>query len=330
MTLLSNDWAALRRPFPFAVASVAFSLAAAAQGDGARTYWKSLSGGSAINFWAIEGGGNTNPLDKARVVDPTADFDANLSLLGYHRSMSLFGRSAVASLLLPVGNLEAEIAGVPVAQQTSTSGYGDPTIQLDCNIYGAPAMTDLPSLMRYEPDFTLDALVTLAIPIGEYDQDSALNLGQNRWYGRIGAPMMWTLGPWVPGQRTTVELLPAVWLFGDNNDYQGGQTLSTDPIFGLEAHLTRDFTETMWGSIDSVWFSGGKSEIGGVTGSSIDNLGVGVTFGFQVNDNLAINVSYCTTVDDNDPGDVRGDEFRLMFTYGWHPLIQGMQRLSGH
>jgi hypothetical protein len=329
MTLLPTHWAALRGPFPFASAFVALSLVAAAQGDGARTYWKSLAGASAINFWAIEGSGNTSPLDKAQVVNPTADFDANLSLLGYHRTLAFFGRSAVASMILPVGNLEAEVAGVPVAQQTSTSGYGDPTLQFDCNLYGAPAMTDLPSVMRYEPDFTLDILATLAIPVGEYDEDSTLNLGLNRWYGRIGAPMMWTIGPWVPGQRTTFEVLPALWLFGDNDEYQGVQNLSTDPIFGLEAHLTRDFTETMWGSIDSTWFSGGESEVGGVTGSSIDNLGVGVTFGFQVNDNLAINVSYFTTIDDNDAGDVRGDEFRLMFTYGWHSLIQGMKRLSG-
>jgi len=37
-----------------------------------------------------------------------------------------------------------------------------------------------------------------------------------------------------------------VWLFGTNDDYVG-QTLKTDPMFQLDAHLTRDFTETFWG-----------------------------------------------------------------------------------
>ena len=60
----------------------------------------------------------------------------------------------------------------------------------------------------------------------------------------------------------------------------------------------------------------------------MDNLGVGLTFGFQVTDNLSINTSYFTTVDDGGPGDLQGDEFRLMFTYGWHPLLEGMKRLS--
>jgi len=319
----------LGRVGALAVLLVALPTVARAQGDGPRAYWKSLAGGSGITFWNIDASGNSNPFDEAHVVDPSADFDANVALLGYHRSLPLFGRSATASLLLPVGNLEGTVSGVPVSQSESASGYGDPMLQLDVNLVGAPAMTDLALLLRYEPTFTLDILASLALPVGEYDEDAELNLGQNRWYGRIGAPMMWTFGPWVPGQRTTFEVLPALWWFGDNDEYQGGQTLETDPIFGLEGHLTRDLTETLWGSIDAAWFSGGESAIDGVSGEEVDNLGVGVTMGFQITDNLSINTSYFTTIDDSGSGDLQGDEFRLMFTYGWHPLLQGMKRLSG-
>jgi len=311
------------------VALVALPAVAEAQGDGPRAYWKSLAGGAGLTFWGIDASGNTNPFDDAQVVDPAADFDANVALLGYHRSLALFDRSATASLLLHVGNLEGEVSGVPISQEESASGYGDPMLQLNLNLIGAPAMTDLAPLARYEPTFTLDILASLALPVGEYDDDSALNLGQNRWYGRIGTPMMWTIGPWVPGKRTTVELLPALWLFGDNDDYQGSQSLETDPMLGVEAHLTRDMTETAWVSLDSVWFGGGESEVDGVNGEAVDNVGVGVTFGFQVNDNLLISTSYFSTIDDSDAGDLRGDEFRLMFTYTWHPLIEGMKRLSG-
>lgn len=126
----------------------------------------------------------------------------------------------------------------------------------------------------------------------------------------------------------TLEVLPQVWLFDDNDNF-GGRNLETDPIFGLEAHVTRDFTETFWGSLDVAGFTGGKSSIQGTAGSSIDNLGVGLTLGFQVSDNLQISTSYFATVDDSDPGDLRGDEFRIMFTFGWHPLIEGMRRLAG-
>jgi hypothetical protein len=329
MRTLAIDRTGAWRLCALALTLVALPTAARAQGDGPRAYWKSLAGGSAVTFWAIDAGGNANPFDHAHVVDPSADFEANMALLGVHRSLPLFGRSATASLLLPVGNLEGTVSGVPISQAESASGYGDPMLQLDVNLVGAPAMTDLASLLRYEPKFTLDILVSLALPLGEYDEDATLNLGLNRWYGRIGAPTMWTFGPWVPGQRTTFEVLPALWWFGDNDEYQGGQTLETDAIFGIEAHLTRDLTETLWGSIDTAWFNGGDSEVDGVGGLAVDNLGVGVTLGFQVTDNLSINTSYFTTIDDSGPEDLRGDEFRLMLTYGWHPLLEGMKRLSG-
>jgi hypothetical protein len=292
-------------------------------------YWKTLADSSAVTFWKINASGNTNPFDGAHVVKPTASFEADLALLGYHRTLDLFGQSASASILFPVGNLEGETAGTPLSQEESASGYGDPTLQLDYNLIGAPAMKDLPSLLRYEPTFTLDLLASVALPVGEYDSDELLNLGQNRWYGRIGAPAMLTLGPWVPGQRTTLELLPAIWWFGDNDDYQGGMTLETDPIFSIEGHLTRDFTESAWGSLDAAWFQGGKSEVDGLQGEAVDNVGVGLTFGFQVTDNLSISMSYFSTIDDGAAGDLRGDEFRLMFTYGWHHLLEGMRRLSG-
>jgi hypothetical protein len=309
-------------------AIVAVSASAPAQGDGPRMYWKTLTGSSAVTFWNINASGNTNPFDGANVVAPSSSFEANMALLGYHRTLALFERSAVVSLLLPVGNLEGEATSTLLTEESSASGYGDPTLQLNVNLVGAPAVTDLPALLRYEPRFTADLLATVAVPIGEYDADEALNLGQNRWYGRLGAPLMLAIGPWVPGQRTTLELLPAIWMYGDNTDYQGGMTLETDPMFAIEGHLTRDFTESAWGSFDVAWFQGGKSEIGGMQGEAVDNLGVGVTFGFHVNDNLAINLSYFTTIDDNGAGDLRGDEFRLMFTYGWHPLLEGMRRLS--
>jgi hypothetical protein len=311
------------------VAILGVPAAAAAQGDGPRLYWKTLAGSSAVTFWGINASGNTNPLDPAQVVEPTASFSADMAMLGYHRTLDLFDRSATASVLMPVGNLQGEVAGTSFSQQASASGFGDLTLQLNTNIVGAPAINDLPSLLRYEPTFTLDLLTSLALPVGEYDSDEALNIGQNRWYGRIGAPMMLTFGPWVPGERTTLEVLPAVWLFDDNDDYQGGKTLSTDPIFAIEGHLTRDFTESAWGSLDVAWFSGGESQVAGVSGESIDNLGVGLTFGFQVNDNLSITMSYFSTIDDGDAGDVRGDEFRLMFSYGWNDLLEGMRRLSG-
>ena len=93
--------------------------------------------------------------------------------------------------------------------------------EFDVNLIGPPAQKNLVDALRYEPGFSLDVIADLAVPVGEYDNSRSLNLGQNRWYGRVGAPIVWQLGPWVPGRRTTLELLPAVWFFGTNDDFVG-------------------------------------------------------------------------------------------------------------
>jgi hypothetical protein len=131
----------------------------------------------------------------------------------------------------------------------------------------------------------------------------------------------------VPGQRTTLEFLPAVWLFGTNSDYVG-QTLETDPMFQLDAHLTRDFTEHVWGALDASWYSGGQSTINGVAGEKLNNLGVGLTFGYTINDNLNLTFGYKSTVNDSAPTDLQLDNFMVTLVYGWHPLIEGSRRLK--
>jgi len=168
---------------------------------------------------------------------------------------------------------------------------------------------------------------TWAFPIGDYDSDKPLNIGQNRWYGRFGMPIVWQLGPWVPGRRTTLELLPAVWFFGDNTDYVG-QTLKTDPMFQLDAHVTRDVTERFWASLDGIWYNGGKATINGVSGEKLNNLGFGLTLGYQINDNLNLTFGYKSTVNDHGTGDLRMDNFMVSLVYGWHQLLEGSRRLK--
>lgn len=181
---------------------------------------------------------------------------------------------------------------------------------------------------RPEPGFSLDALADLAIPVGEYDSAKPLNIGQNRWYGRIGLPIVWQLRAWVPGRRTTLELLPSMWLFGDNTDF-GGQTMATDPLFQVDAHLTRDFTEHLWGSVDGAWYKGGKATVGGVEGEELDHYGFGLTLGNQLNDNLGLTFSYKSTASDEASDDLHMDVFMISHVSGWHPLIEGSKRLKG-
>jgi hypothetical protein len=294
----------------------------------ARFYWKTLSNANAVPLIFESLSGNTNPFDPAHTVTAGADFDATMALAGYARTFSLFDHAAMAAILVPMGRISGDVTVAGRTYNQSVNGFGDPMIEFNLNLIGPPAQKNIPDVLRYEPGFSVDLLVDLALPIGEYDSDQPLNIGQNRWYGRLGIPIIWQLGPWVPGRRTTLEFLPAVWLFGDNDDYVG-QTMETDPMFQLDAHLTRDLTEHFWGSLDAAWFYGGEASIDGNSGEKLNNLGLGLTFGYQINDNLNLTFGYKSTLNDDAPDDLSMDGFMVSLVFGWHPMVEGMRRLEG-
>jgi hypothetical protein len=293
-----------------------------------RFYWKTLSDSSAVPLIVESISGNTNPFDPALIVTPGGNFDATMALAGYAQTFSLMDRAAMAAVILPMGRISGEartISGTTINQ--SASGFGDPMLEFNINLLGPKAQNNIPDVLRYEPGFSLDLLADLALPIGEYNSNQALNLGQNRWYGRIGAPMIMQIGSWVPGRRTTLELLPAVWIFGNNNDYVG-QTMKTDPLFQLDAHLTRDFTEHVWGALDASWYQGGKATINGVAGDKRNDVAFGLTLGYKINDNLNLTAGYKSTVNDSAPSAMQMDSFMVTLVFGWHPLIEGSRRLK--
>jgi len=169
--------------------------------------------------------------------------------------------------------------------------------------------------------------------LGQYDNSQSLNLGQNRWYGRIGTPMIWQLGPWIPSKRTTLEIFPSVWLFGDNDDFVGAN-LSSDPTFELETHLTRNFTSKFWGSLDATYSSSGDATITTTTmpetTSGSDMTLVGFTLGYQLNDSMQLTFGYKSTLNnDTASNDLHMSVFTVSLTTGWHRLIEGANRLGG-
>jgi Putative MetA-pathway of phenol degradation len=314
-----------------AAAVLAMGVLAAPQAQAqvpGRFYWKTLSGANAVPVIFNSISGNTNPFDPALTVTPGANFDATMAIAGYAHTFTLWDRSAMAAVLVPMGRISGELTAAGKTAKQSVSGFGDPTVELNLNLIGPKAQKNIPDVLRYEPGFSLDILADLALPVGEYNSSQALNIGQNRWYGRVGFPVIWQIGDWVPGRRTTLEFLPAVWMFGNNTDFVG-RTLKTDPLFQLDAHLTRDFTEHLWGALDASWYNGGRASINGVEGTKLNNVGVGLTLGYTITNNLNLTIGYKSTIGDSAPTDLRMDGFMMTLVFGWHPLIEGSKRLKG-
>ena len=98
-------------------------------------------------------------------------------------------------------------------------------------------------------------------------------------------------------------------------------------MFQLDAHLTQDFTEMFWGSLDAVWYGEAESTIAGLSTGGLSDLGVGFTLGYKINDNLMLTAGYTATINVG-PGDLDLGVFRINLIYGWHTLLEGMDRLE--
>jgi hypothetical protein len=316
------------------VAALTLTSAAANAQVPPRFYWKTLQGTNAVPVIAMSVSGNVNPLDPSLKFDPSASLSADIAIAGYAKMCPVWNKAAMLAVLVPMGRIEGDFLDTGGSlSRAASSGFGDPMIEFNINLIGPPPIMNLPDMFRYEPGFSLDLIVDVAFPLGQNDSTQPLNLGQNRWYGRIGAPIVWQLGPWIPASRTTLEFLPSVWFFGDNDDFVGNN-LHSDPTFALEAHLTRNFTSKFWGSLDANYSSSGDATISNpstsTTASGSDLTQVGFTLGYQLNESLALTIGYKSTLNnDAASDDPHLSTFTISLTTGWHKLIEGANRLSG-
>jgi hypothetical protein len=318
-----------------AVAAAMFTNVTANAQVPPRFYWKTLQGTNAIPVIAMSTSGNTSPLDRSYRPDPSASVSADVAIAGYAKMFPVGTKAGMLAVLVPMGRISGDVVRGGSLIRESSSGYGDAMIEFNMNLIGPPPIMNLPDMLRYEPGFSMDLIVDVAMPTGQYDNTQSLNLGLNRWYGRIGTPIVWQLGPWIPASRTTLEFLPSVWFFGDNDDFLG-QNLQSDATFELEAHLTRNFTSVLWGSLDATYIESGDATITSMTAPfastpapGSDMLTAGFTLGYQINDSMQLTFGYKSTLN-NDSGsnDLQLSTFSITVVAGWHPLIEGANRLS--
>jgi len=181
---------------------------------------------------------------------------------------------------------EATVAG---GRSTIGQRFGDPMIEFNINVLGPPAQKNIPTSCAMSRG-SLSTCSPTWRSIGEYDSDQPLNIGQNRWYGRLGMPIHLAARPVGAGRRTTLEFLPAVWFFGDNDTTSAD--VKTDPLFQLDAHLTRDLTEHFWGGSTVPGTTAANRASTELRGRSSTNLGLRATLGYQINDNLKPHFGY--------------------------------------
>jgi hypothetical protein len=322
-----------------------FSAPALAQDDGARAYWKMRQGSHAISFQYLpmfmdaEGSKAFAP---GQYIYPNSKIDAHILMAsyGYHFTLPWVKRPSVLSVNVVGGKVGIDVdttaappemlpPGVGAAFSQSSVGFGDPNTQLTVNLFGTPPLKSNVDLLNYEPTWTADFAGLLAFPIGTYESDKLVNLGQNRWYGRLALPLKYHFRVFAPGRMSSFEVMPSVWLFGENDNFLG-QKLENDPLWSVEAHLTHDFTTTFYGSLDLLYQNGFRSQLDGANVAEKLEIGsIGFTLNYQVSDNAGIRTSFSSNVFGD--GDLNTAVLRVQFTYAWNAPSENAKRLEhGH
>ena len=258
-------------------------LCAAAQELEPGAYWPLPT---SLNIVTVVNSFNSGDL----AFDPSAPIDEasasiNTTAVAFMRTFNLAGRSASASLMLPVvaGHVEGLYLGEPA--EVGRFGLGDPRLKLAMNLYGAPAMTPK-EFASYRQGRILGISLTVAPPLGQYDSTKLINIGTNRWSFKPELGVSTTRGSWV------LEGMAGVWLFTDNTDFLGARTREQDPIVATQIHVTYKFTRSMWLAGDANYFTGGRTTIGGKQNLDLQrNSRIGATFSTALNRQQAIRMS---------------------------------------
>ena len=198
------------------------------------------------------------------------------AVLAYARSLDLWGLSGKVDAVLPYAcaSGSAMFAGMPGTRDVC--GLADPRVRLSVNFYGAPALT-LEEFADYKQDLLVGGSLQVAAPLGQYDAETLLNIGTNRWFIKPELGFSKALGP------VTLELAAGVTFYTPNNDFLRGREKQQDPIYSLQGHLVYPFRYGIWAALDATYYRGGRTTIDRVRGDDLqENSRFGLTVALPV------------------------------------------------
>lgn len=314
-----------------------------AQDDGARAYWNSRENTNIFSFQYLSmslSASDALVFAPGQYIYPNAEVKADISIGTWAHHLAVFKRPSVIMVNVIGGTIGAEISidispeflppgiGPGSTFSESSSGFADPGIVFVTNLIGTPRLKSTVDLLNYEPSFSMDLALLLSIPVGSYENDKLVNLGLNRWFGRIALPLKYHFGVFSPGYMSSFEITPSVYLFADNDDFIVGHTLKNEPLWQIESHLTHDFTRTFMGSLDLLYQNGFQSELDGTElGEKLEIGSLGFSMNYQIDDNIMIRTGYNTNVFGNN--NLETSVIKLQFVYSWNKGMQNFKKLTG-
>uniref|UniRef100_UPI0035318B9E transporter n=1 Tax=Cupriavidus sp. WGlv3 TaxID=2919924 RepID=UPI0035318B9E len=175
------------------------------------------------------------------------NLDSDVGIVRYVRFMEIGGYTIDPQFLLPFGKLRATDS---LSALGSASGVGD--LMLAATVW----LVNQPEKKRY---FGITPF--LFVPVGSYDKDRPLNLGEHRWKLALQAGYITPLI-----DKFTLDLVADVTFFGSNDKFSpSAATLRQDPLFQGQAWLRYHLTESFDLRGGLSYAAGGESRVNGVS-----------------------------------------------------------------
>jgi hypothetical protein len=192
----------------------------------------------------------SSPIQDAHLVIHTG-------LAAYAHAFDIWGNSGKVDVVVPYSSLSGNAMVDGEQRDRKVTGFIDPRVRFGVNFIGAPALA-LKEFADYRQDLIVGASIQVSAPLGQYDPDRLVNLGNNRWSFKpdIGISKAWG--------DFTLELSGGMIIFTTNDDYFGGNTLEQEPVYTGQAHVTYSLGKGAWAAVSGTYDHGGRTSTNGV------------------------------------------------------------------
>jgi hypothetical protein len=242
---------------------------------------------------------------------PIEDLDSRIhtGMVAYVRSIKFFGLSSKMNIVLPFvsGSYDATVEGAD--EQAYRSGIGDLRVRFSFNFIGSQAM-DLERFKNYNPEFVSGVSVQVIVPTGDYDSDFLINAGSNRWVVKPQWGMAKNLEKW------SLEAYLAIWVFGENTDFFGGNKFTQDPLYTIKGHAIRSLRNNNWMALSVGYGIGGVTYLNGEQRDTrISTMRLGFVYSFPVSVRSSLKLGALSSIRFERGSDFNG--ITLAYQYRW-------------
>lgn len=238
-----------------------------------------------------------------------ASLRMDTGVLAYARTMNLGGMPGKLDIILPYSALSGNAMVAGEYKERNVSGFHDPLLRLSVNFLGAPVLS-VQEFRGYQQDLLIGASFQMSVPLGQYDSEKLVNLGNNRWFFKpeLGISKAWG--------DVTLELSSGLFLYTDNDNYFAGKHLEQDPVSTSQVHVIYNFGHGIWGSVSGNYDYGGRTTVNGVKSDDRQsNSRLGATFAMPANRNNSIKLYASNGISTSSGKDY--DLFGIAWQYRW-------------